>query len=205
MARQDARADDPRCQLEPAAARAQWLLFALVVALPLGLVLVLPEAGRDASLPLSGFAQDHPLLLKASALLVVLLVVGGLFALLWWMMRRHRMVMDQAGLDLVTSFYRRRLAWPDLRLEQARVVSLGEHPELKPALKSNGYAMPGFRSGWFRTRKLSKVFVATAGGDRVLWIPTTQGYDLLLQPRNPQATLQRMQALATMAPSPGRG
>ena len=111
-------------------------------------------------------------------------------------MNRKRAFDDLAGIEVATSFYRRRMVWPELRLEDARIVSLGEHPELKPALKSNGYALPGFRSGWFRTRKLAKVFVATAGGDRVLWIPTTRGFDLLLQPRNPAATLERMKTLA---------
>lgn len=199
------REDDPRFQLEPAAALAQWLLFALVVVLPLVLVLVLPEAGDDAERTVAEFAQGNPLLLKLYASLVVLALLSGLFVGLWLMMRRHRLVLDADGLEVTTTFYRRRLAWPELRLEAARVVSLGERPELRPSLKANGYALPGFRSGWFRTRSLSKVLAATAGGDRVLWLPTTQGYDLLLQPRNSQATLERMRALAAMAPPPRGG
>ena len=199
MAAMGPRTGDPRYQLEPATAHAQWLLFALVVVLPLALVLVLPEAGRDAQRTIAEFADGSPLLLKLYASLMVLAVLSGLFVGLWLMMRRHRLALDDAGLEVTTSFYRRRLAWPELRLEEARVVSLGERPELKPALKSNGYALPGFRSGWFRTRQRTKLLAATAGGDRVLWVPTTQGYDLLLQPRSLQATLERMRELAAMA------
>ena len=42
-------------------------------------------------------------------------------------------------------------------------------------LKSNGYALPGFRSGWFRLRNWQKAFVATSDGERVLWLPTSRG------------------------------
>jgi hypothetical protein len=198
------RSHDPRFQLEPASALTQWLLFGLVLVLPLVLLLFLPGAGREAE-RMFGVANGHPWLIKLYAGLLLSLVLGGVFVLLWLMMRRHRLALDIGGLDLATSFYRRRLAWADLQLDLARVVSLGERPELKPSWKSNGFAMPGFRSGWFRNRKLAKLFVATAGGDRVLWVPTRLGYELLLQPRNPQATLQRMRELAAMAPGAGRG
>ena len=198
MAQPPVRADDPRFQLVPASAQAQGLLFALTVELPLVLVLVLPHAGLDANGP--AIAADNPVMLKLKASLFLLAGLSALFVVLWLLMRRHRLVLDAAGLEVATTFYRRRLAWPQLRVEDARIVSLGERPELRPALKSNGYALPGFRSGWFRTRALAKVLAATAGGDRVLWVPTTEGYDLLLEPRNLQATLQRMRELATMAP-----
>jgi hypothetical protein len=202
MAQRPAGDTDPRFQLEPASAQAPWLLFALTVVLPLLLVLVLPEAGRDAARPLAQFAHGDPLLVKLYAAAVVLALLLGLFALLWTLMRRHRLSLDAGGFQLATSFYTRRIAWADVRLEGARVVSLGERPELRPLLKSNGFALPGFQSGWFRTRKLDRMLVARAGGDRVLWLPTRLGYDVLLQPRNPQATLQRMQELAAMAPPP---
>ena len=190
--------------LEPAPTRAKWLLFLLVVVLPLVLVLVLPEAGRDAQRPIAEFAGGDPVLLRLYAALVVLAVLGGIFVLLWMMMRRHQLVLDANGLEVTTSFYRRRLPWPELKVADARIVSLDERPELKPTLRSNALRVPGFSSGWFRSRSLGKLLVATAGGDRLLWLPTTQGYDLLLQPVNPQATLQRIRELASMAPPPAR-
>lgn len=198
MAQPPVRADDPRFQLVPASVQAQALLFALVAVLPLVLVLLLPRAGLDAHGP--AIAADNPVMLKLRASLFLLAGLSALAVVLWLLMRRHRLVLDAAGLEVATTFYRRRLTWPQLRVQDARVVSLGERPELRPALKANGYALPGFRSGWFRTRKPSKMLAATAGGDRVLWVPTTEGYELLLETRNLQATLQRMRELATMAP-----
>ena len=181
---------DPRLALEPAPAHAKWLLFALSVALPLVLVVVLPQAGGD----------EGPAGLHLGAALGIAVLLLAMFVLMLAMMRRHRLLHDAAGIELATTFYTRRLAWPELRLQDARVVSLDERTELKPSLKSNGMSLPGFRSGWFRSRHLKKLLVATAGGDRVLWLPTTRDFDLLLQPRNPRAALDRLRELAAMAP-----
>ena len=99
-------------------------------------------------------------------------------------------------------FHRRRLTLAELRLDQARVIDLAERTGFKPALRSNGTSLPGFHSGWFRLRNRSRAFVAIAGGSRVLWLPTTRGYDLLLQPPQPQALLQHLRELAA---APARG
>ena len=76
------------------------------------------------------------------------------------------------------------------------MVNLDEHTDLKPAMKTNGTAFPGFKSGWFRLRNRGKALVAMTRGARVTWIPTTAGYGLLLQPRQPQALLDHLRATA---------
>lgn len=185
-------------QLQPPPASAHAWLLALVVLLPLGITVV------ALALSLAGPGPKN--LIGDSAGLTWAVVVGGTLAvcLLVWALiarglRRHRIGADDAGLEVATTFYSRRLAWAELDLARARVVDLDEHTEFKPMLKTNGTSLPGLRSGWFRLRNRSKALVATAGGTRVLWLPT-QGYDLLLQSRQPQALLQHLRALA---PQPG--
>jgi hypothetical protein len=65
-------------------------------------------------------------------------------------------------------------------------------------------ALPGFRSGWFRSRTFKKLFVATAGGKRLLWLPTSRGHALLLQVRQPQVLLERLRELAADATTAAR-
>ena len=130
---------------------------------------------------------------------VVAAVTVAVCLLLDRMLRRQRLRLDGDGLEVVSTFYRQRLALSQLQLDRARVIDLGEHPELRPWFKSNGFAMPGFRSGWFRTRGLKKLFLATAGGQRLLWLPTTRGDALLLQPRQPQLLLDRLREMAVPA------
>lgn len=101
--------------------------------------------------------------------------------------------------EIHTGFHRQPLALAELDLASARVVDLGERSELRSLLRTSDTAFPGFRSGWFRLRNRRRAFVAMTTGPRVLFVPTRNGYDLLLQPRQPQALLDRLRALATAA------
>jgi len=185
---------DPALQLLPASARARGWLFVLAVALPVAIaILAVGLSGRYAhALRWSGGAAIP------DALLAVL-AVAGCTCLAWFVLdralRRHRLTLDESGIEVATTFYRQRLALSDLKLADARVVDLDEHTGFRTLLKTNGVGLPGFHSGWFRLRDWHKAFVATSDGRRVVWIPTTRGFGLLLQPRQPQALLERLRGM----------
>ncbi|MDQ3494953.1 MAG: hypothetical protein M3485_05345 [Pseudomonadota bacterium] len=120
----------------------------------------------------------------------------GLWAMFDRLLRRHQLVLGAKALEVKTGFNRCQVAYADLRLDDARVVDLGERTEFKPMLKLNGTGLPGFGSGWYLLRDRSRAFVAITGGPRVLWIPTRGKHALLLQPRQPQALLDALRALA---------
>lgn len=190
---------DPRLQLQPASRRSRAWLLILLVALPVAITLI--------ALSLAG-AGPHRLI-GGSASSTLLLITGGVAALavaVWWFidrsLRRHRLTLNGRDLDIATTFYRQRLGLHELRLEQARVIDPAEHTRLGTRLKTNGVELPGFQSGWFRLRNRRKAFVARSDGDRVLWIPTTRDFDLLLQPRRPQALLDALNAMAAVMTTP---
>ena len=189
---------DPRLDLDPPSTSVRVWLFVLAVALPVGVTIVAMS---------QAMASDAPKRLVAgSEVVTCLVVVGGLLVLtlaIWWcidrMLRRHRIVLGPQTIEIATTFHRRSLALAGLQLAEARVVDLGERTDLKPLLKTNGTGLPGFKSGWFRLRNRRKAFVAMTTGPRVLWLPTHNGYDLLLQPRQPQALLDRLREMAARA------
>lgn len=190
---------DPRLQLEPVSSRSRLWLLSLTVALPVLLSIVLPLlAGRDDAV--SRFIDDSLLLTRILGPLLVTVVTVLIWVVLDRAMQRHRLQLDADGIEVVTTFYRNRIALSQLQLDAARVLDLGEHPELKPWLRTKGMSLPGFNSGWFRTRGWKKLFIATADGERLLWLPTTRGHALLLQPRQPQALLDCLRDMATAAP-----
>ena len=169
-------------------ARARGIFFALCVALPVLITAVaLLTAGVEAA------SQQTPLVLGSVVAGVLLLTF-----LLWFgldrLMRRHRLQLDPTRIEIVSSFYRRGLALDELRLPEARVIDLDERTELRPSFKTNAMATPGFRSGWFRLRNREKAFVAMASGKRVVWIPTTAGFGLMLEVGQPQALLERLRS-----------
>ncbi|MGV8941218.1 MAG: PH domain-containing protein [Lysobacter sp.] len=179
----------PALQLEPVTARTRVLMATLVVAAPL-LITASAMALLDRS--------QQKLIGDSATITFVCLValLGAIALVIDWGMRRHRISLDADGLEVVTSFYRRRLALAELQIDQARVIDLDERTQFKPMVKTNGTSLPGFQSGWFRLRNMRKALVATVSGKRVLYLPTTLGFDLLLQPRRPQALLEWLQELA---------
>src|SRR3546814_18942382 len=88
-------------------------------------------------------------------------------------MRRHQITLDGDGLAVKTTFYSRKLGWGELRVQQARVVDLDEHTELKPMLKTNGTSFPGLRSGGFRLRNPRKALVSMGSGRACCTCPPT--------------------------------
>lgn len=185
----------PAWQLQPVSSGTRIWFLLLGMVLPMAIVvgaLVFTTAGPDPKQLIGNSAWLTNTLTVVGVLAITLAIHGFVSRAL----RRHAVTLDGDGLEVATTFYTRRLGWNELRLAQARVVDLDEHTELKPLLKTNGVGLPGFQSGWFRLRNRDKALVALAGGPRVLHLPTTQGYDLLLQPRQPQALLQRLQQLA---------
>lgn len=200
-----ASAPDPQLQLEPPGVRVYLLLSLLAVVLPTLVAAAVPWSAGDLPEPVARLAGDSRPLARLLGAGGVLSLALAAYAGLVLLMRRHRLRMDAGGVELATTFYTRRLRWEQLRLDAARVVDIAERTELRPLLKTNGASMPGFHSGWFRSRSFTRLFVATVGGRRLLWVPTRQGYDLLLQPRKPAAVLARMQALAAAsAVAPGQ-
>jgi hypothetical protein len=194
--------DDARApwQLQPVPASTRTWLLLLVLVLPVAVIVVAMAWGTSTPGP-KNLVAGSVWLTNAVFDLGILAICGGTHWFLARALRRHRVGIDGNGLEVATTFYERRLGWNELQPAQARVVDLDEHTELKPMLKTNGTALPGLKSGWFRLRNRRKSLVAIAGGRRVLHLPTTAGYDLLLQPRQPQALLQRLRELAP--PRPG--
>lgn len=186
--------NDPRMQLEPPSNTARIVLFVLAVGLPLMIISISVALGLSGNRPMH-LMENNLALTLASTFFSALLVV-----VLWWfvdlLIKRHRLTIGKDGIEVATTFYSRKLSLDQLLLDQACVVNLEEHPELKPLFKTNGASIPGdLQSGWFRLRDRSKAFVARVGGNRVLWIPTTAGYGLLLQPKQPQVVLEYLQSL----------
>lgn len=192
---------EPRFQLVPPGPRARTWLFTFCLLLPLVLT--------AATLAIPGLTGNATSLVGGSVPLTVALVLGGLALLcgaLWWMlarvMRRQALRVSADALEVRSSFYRCTTPLAELKLDQARVVDLDERTELKPTLKTNGFSIPGFHSGWFLLRNRRRSFVAIADGRRKLWLPGSGRHDLLIEPADPAALLARLRELATHS---GRG
>jgi hypothetical protein len=151
-----------------------WLLGA---GLPAGIGAVLAWQARQGAL--------EPLVALAGQAVVAVTVLAVVLPL--W---RRRIAFDGRRLRVEATYYTREAPLSDFALDQARVVDLREHAALRPALKSNGYALPGFQAGHFRLRDWKrKAFCLVTDPAKVLALPHADGSTWLLSFEHPQAVL----------------
>ncbi|HET7127014.1 MAG TPA: hypothetical protein VFI26_07990, partial [Lysobacter sp.] len=132
---------DAALQLVPASSRSRAFLFALTVGLPVLLTMLGVAMGRvPTGASLWGIGNRGADALIAALIVAAITSVIALF--LDRMLKRHRLLLDAGGIEIATTFYKQHIALADLKPDAARVVRLDEHPDLKPLLKSNGYALP---------------------------------------------------------------
>ena len=103
---------------------------------------------------------------------------------------------SSAGLRVRGDLYGRLIPASVLRGGSARVIDLRVKPELMPARRRFGTAVPGYRAGWFRLRNGEKSLLYLTDTNRAVYVPTNAGYSLLLSAQNPEQFVARLRAVA---------
>lgn len=101
-------------------------------------------------------------------------------------------VVSDAGLAFRGDVYGKPLAWTELIVDSARIVDLAHEPALRPRTRRIGTAMPGYNSGWYTLQNGEKALLFVTARDRVIYLPTTRGYSILLSPEAPDAMLAEL-------------
>ena len=125
---------------------------------------------------------------------IVDLVLGGillLLASLAYASRHVRFEISPAGLAIRGDIYGRRLAFPSLLTGEAKVLDLGADPAHRPVLRTNGTGLPGYGSGWFKLANGEQALLFVTDR-RVVYLPTREGYAVLLSVAEPEAFLQAL-------------
>lgn len=145
------------------------VLFLLAVCLPVTVLVV-------ANFYTKGGVGHRIFMVIASVLLVTFVT------LLLFMQRAHFGVVDGV-LTIRSSFYEVNV--PLSEVVGQTVVDLGQHPEMAPRFRTNGFSLPGYHSGWYVGSDKRRIFAAIAGR-QVLSIRVKSGYDILVSVRNPE-------------------
>lgn len=162
------------------------LMLALVMGMPIVIVVALMVFGVGGGRPVP------PIF---AALMPAIFVV--MFFVLDRAMRRRSIAIDNGVLDVAATFYRHRVPVQEIDLDKARVVDLAEHVEWRPFVKTNGYALPGLRAGWFRSRDLTSLFCLVTNRQRVLVLPLRAGGAVLLSAERPTELLAALRLALT--------
>ena len=126
---------------------------------------------------------------------ICVLIAAVLFALAFtaYASQHSRVELDANQIRLVGDFWGREIPFDSLKVAEARVMDLGKKDEHAPRWRTFGTGLPGYASGWFKLRNGEKALVYLSRRTNVAYIPTTEGYSLLLSVDNPQALIETLQ------------
>jgi hypothetical protein len=92
---------------------------------------------------------------------------------------------EEGGLTITGDSYGRSFTNAELNKSAVRAVNLNLDQEFKLVRRTNGLGLPGYRSGWFDTKSEGKVLVFATDLSKIVCIPTTLGYSILISPEDP--------------------
>lgn len=125
---------------------------------------------------------------------VVVAVVVVLVLLLMAAAGGARVVADEDALRVRAPLYGRTIPLASIDVGGARVLDLRAPSPHAPRVRTNGVGLPGFLLGWFRLHDGERGFLAVTARDRVTYLPTSEGYALLLSVADPERFLEWMRS-----------
>lgn len=140
-----------------------------------------------AIIPASG------LTIWVSVILVVLLAV--LIALFGWIVYSARntvVEVESDGLRVSGTLYGRHVPIDALRVDEARQLNLERDADYRLKWRTNGIGLPGYKAGWFRLRNGEKALAFITDARRVVYVPTNDGYSILLSVAEPGRVIDRL-------------
>ena len=127
-------------------------------------------------------------LLAASLVVVALISVWTA-----WSASHGAIAITDRGLDILIPIYGRTVPLSKLNLAGERVLNPDDASDLREGTRSNGIGMPGYAAGWFRLASGGKALVCVTTGP-VLYIPTDEGYSLMLSVKHPDVVLRQLRS-----------
>jgi hypothetical protein len=147
-------------------------------------------------------SEVYPMIPAASKAVVILasvcVLLVGLTAVLGiaaYSAGHTRFELSERGLAIQGDpFFGRTLEWSQLAADEARIIDFRRDSQYRPARRTWGTGMPGYRAGWFRLASGERALVFMTAGDRAVHLPTHEGFSLVLGAADPEAMLAGLQS-----------
>lgn len=126
-----------------------------------------------------------------SSLLLLMAVLTVTFGYLAYSARSARFEVSPRGIRLVGDLWGRTIPWQAIEVDAARSLDLRVDSAYRRKRRTMGTGLPGYGAGWFRLRNGEKA-LAYVTAPRVAYVPTSDGYSLLLSVEAPEAFLRAL-------------
>ena len=108
--------------------------------------------------------------------------------------RHSRFEVTAESLRLSGDLYGRTIPRTRVHADLARRVDFTSEPGLRPKWKTTGTGLPGYQSGWFRLHSGEKALLYLTDRSKAVYVPTAEGYSLLLSPADPDGFLAALRS-----------
>jgi hypothetical protein len=132
----------------------------------------------------------------ALGLAILMIALAALFIYLAMATRNVSFEVSGEKLKITGDLYGRAIPISTLKLEEMRAMNLKHEHEYRPRWRTNGVGMPGYLSGWFKLRNGNKALLFVTDQSRVVYIPTLNGYTLIVSTQRPDAFMDALRASA---------
>ena len=131
-----------------------------------------------------------------TTLAIALLLVGllCLFGYIFYSTRHVTFEVTAEGLRIRGDLYGRLVPRASLLLDRASVLNLNEQRDYALSVRTNGIGLPGYSSGWFTLKNGDKALAFVTKCDSVLYVPTNDGYVVVLSTPEPKLLLAALRS-----------
>lgn len=126
-------------------------------------------------------------------LLMVAILIFTLY--MTFSIKTARFKLSSAGIEVKGDMYSRSVPMSKLEREKARIIKLEKGSQLYPKWKTNGIALPGYLSGWFKLNNGHKALLFVSDKTQVVYVPTRDGYDLMVSPVDAEKFLKELKEI----------
>jgi hypothetical protein len=130
-------------------------------------------------------ASNAPLLFMG-AIALLLVLMAALFIWIAMSTRSAQVTVSGEGLKIAGGMYGRSIPAASLIVDEAKVLHLGRDRDYQMKWRTNGVGLPGYASGWFKLRNGEKSLCYVTDQKRIVYIPTTDGYSVMLSVERPE-------------------
>jgi hypothetical protein len=109
-------------------------------------------------------------------------------------MKNTTLTLTESEVIIKSAFYGRKIPLENIMVDGIKKISLDEDTEYSLSIRTNGTALPQFKSGWFRLKNREKALIFITDKNNVVLIPT-KDYLLLFSMNNIDEFISKINAL----------
>jgi hypothetical protein len=128
------------------------------------------------------------------------LIIFGLLILFFYIgysARNTNFIVSPEGLRIKGTLYGRFIPRDQIQLPLVKPLDLNNLTEYRPSWRTNGIGLPGYGAGWFKLKNGEKALLFLTDKSRVVYIPTTKEYSLLVSVSDPVKFVESLKSHIT--------